>query len=250
MCGPLRRAAEQQAVAAVEAEARAARESRWLRNRRRHVVVLLEAAGRVADRGALRALLAALHAERHRLPVVLVLGGSFLQLLFLTVTGRAGGWGARCRGDTVWGKERGPVWCGAVPRAGGDGARRGLDGGGGRGRWTSHGTAQATLDPGHSFLPQLSARPAPPLRTTHLSAPLSAPWPPRPVLPRPAVRVQAARRPVRPAAAGHGRAGALPAAAAPPVRLWVATRGLGRGWGLGFAEPDCHADGLGPQMVA
>ncbi|PNW71047.1 hypothetical protein CHLRE_17g744247v5 [Chlamydomonas reinhardtii] len=70
--------------AAAEAEARAAREAaaaaeaaaRAARNARRRVVLLVEAAGRVADRSVLRALLAALHAERHRLPVVLVLGVS------------------------------------------------------------------------------------------------------------------------------------------------------------------------------
>ncbi|GLC43708.1 hypothetical protein PLESTM_001506800 [Pleodorina starrii] len=67
----------QAAAAAAEAEARAAREARaavHARNRGRHVVLLVEAAGRVADRGSLRALLAALHGERHRLPVTLVLG--------------------------------------------------------------------------------------------------------------------------------------------------------------------------------
>ncbi|KAG2488275.1 hypothetical protein HYH03_013125 [Edaphochlamys debaryana] len=58
------------------ASAAAAAEAAAARNRRRHVVLLLEGAGRLCDRGPLRALLAALHAERQRLPLVLVLGVS------------------------------------------------------------------------------------------------------------------------------------------------------------------------------
>lgn len=71
---------DQAAAAAVEEEIRAARvavATAQARNRQRHVVVLVEAAGRVTDRGSLRALLAALYCERHRLPVVLVLGRSW-----------------------------------------------------------------------------------------------------------------------------------------------------------------------------
>ncbi|GFR49236.1 hypothetical protein Agub_g11235, partial [Astrephomene gubernaculifera] len=44
------------------------------RNACRHVVLLVEGVGRLADRSVLRSLLAALHGERHRLPLVLVLG--------------------------------------------------------------------------------------------------------------------------------------------------------------------------------
>ncbi|GIL60763.1 hypothetical protein Vafri_15293 [Volvox africanus] len=67
----------QAAAAAADAEARSAREAQQAvhaRNRQRHMVLMVEAADRIVDRGALRALLAALHGERHRLPVTFVLG--------------------------------------------------------------------------------------------------------------------------------------------------------------------------------
>ncbi|GLI66584.1 hypothetical protein VaNZ11_010504 [Volvox africanus] len=67
----------QAAAAAADAEARSARETQQAvhaRNRQRHMVLMVEAADRIVDRGALRALLAALHGERHRLPITLVLG--------------------------------------------------------------------------------------------------------------------------------------------------------------------------------